>query len=215
MSAGEASLATSDALVESDVASLVQIVGRIVRARVANSTVAEDLVQETLMKVLAAADRVEPGMLEPYAIVTARNLVASMWKEQDRTAATSTGSSICRQTRRRTRSCSEARSRTAISAALERLSERDRQHPAGSRGRRAGHRVAGRRVGSDRRGGRRAAEPDPGPAAGGVPPRAAGRRAADTDSVDRCCSPCPAATGDGSGRWMPPGTCSSATSAPS
>ena len=36
------------------------------------------------MRVLAAAERVEPGMLEPYAIVTARNVVASMWREQDR-----------------------------------------------------------------------------------------------------------------------------------
>ena len=36
------------------------------------------------MKVLAAADRVEDGMLEPYAIATARNLVASTWKAQDR-----------------------------------------------------------------------------------------------------------------------------------
>jgi serine/threonine-protein kinase RsbT len=41
-------------------------------------------VQETLTRVLAAAARVEPGMLEPYAIVTARNVVTSLWREQDR-----------------------------------------------------------------------------------------------------------------------------------
>jgi RNA polymerase sigma factor (sigma-70 family) len=45
---------------------------------------AEDLVQETLVRVLAAAPRVEPGMLESYAIVTARNVVASLWRERDR-----------------------------------------------------------------------------------------------------------------------------------
>ena len=80
MSGGEAPLVASEPVVESDVASLIQIVGRVVRARVANAAVAEDLIQETLLKVLAAADRVEDGMLEPYAIATARNLVASMWK---------------------------------------------------------------------------------------------------------------------------------------
>lgn len=67
-----------------DVAALDPMVRRIIRARVSDPTVAEDLVQETLVRVLAAADRVEPGLLEPYAIVTARNVVASSWKQQDR-----------------------------------------------------------------------------------------------------------------------------------
>jgi serine/threonine-protein kinase RsbT len=70
--------------VEPDVAALMPMIRRIVYSRVANRTVAEDLVQETLVKVLGAAHRIEQGMLEPYAIVTARNVVASMWKEQDR-----------------------------------------------------------------------------------------------------------------------------------
>lgn len=69
---------------EQDVAALLPLVGRVVGARVADRATAEDLVQETLARVLAAADRVEPGMLEPYAIATARNLVATLWKETDR-----------------------------------------------------------------------------------------------------------------------------------
>jgi serine/threonine-protein kinase RsbT len=60
------------------------MVRRIVAARVSDSATADDLVQETLVRVLAAADRVEPGMLEPYAIVTARNVVASLWRDEDR-----------------------------------------------------------------------------------------------------------------------------------
>ncbi len=36
------------------------------------------------MRVLAKANRVAPSMLEPYAIVTAQNLVRSMWIERDR-----------------------------------------------------------------------------------------------------------------------------------
>jgi serine/threonine-protein kinase RsbT len=67
-----------------DLAALVPMVRRIVAARVDDRATAEDLVQETLVRVLAAADRVEPGMLEPYAIVTARNVIASLWREQDR-----------------------------------------------------------------------------------------------------------------------------------
>ncbi len=60
------------------------MVRRIVGARVGAHPAAEDLVQETLVRVLAASDRIEPGMLEPYAIVTTRNVIASMWREGDR-----------------------------------------------------------------------------------------------------------------------------------
>jgi RNA polymerase sigma factor (sigma-70 family) len=67
-----------------DVAALIPMVRRIIGARVSDQTAAEDLVQETLTRVLGAVDRVEPGMLEPYAIVTARNVVATLWKDKDR-----------------------------------------------------------------------------------------------------------------------------------
>src|SRR5512146_2941690 len=67
-----------------DVAGLIPIVRRVVAARIPDQATADDLVQETLARVLAAAGRVEPGMLEPYAIVTARNVVNSLWRDQDR-----------------------------------------------------------------------------------------------------------------------------------
>jgi RNA polymerase sigma factor (sigma-70 family) len=60
------------------------MIRRIVMARVGSHPEAEDLVQETLVKVLAAVDRIEPGMLEPYAIATARNVVATLWRQGDR-----------------------------------------------------------------------------------------------------------------------------------
>src|ERR687890_2380068 len=63
---------------------LIPIVRRIVAARVPDRATADDLVQETLARVLAAVGRIEPGMVEPYAIVTARNVVATMWQDQDR-----------------------------------------------------------------------------------------------------------------------------------
>jgi len=110
-----------------DVTALLPIVRRIVQARVSDRTVAEDLVQETLVKVLGAFDRIEPGMLEPYAIVTARNVVASMWKEKDRhrrnehrvvdlVPVDSPDVNLLRR-----------EERDAVSSALRRLSERDRQ----------------------------------------------------------------------------------------
>ena len=67
-----------------EVETLIPMVRRIVRARVGSHPAAEDLVQETLTRVLAASATVEPGMLEPYAIVTARNVIATMWRDTDR-----------------------------------------------------------------------------------------------------------------------------------
>ncbi len=67
-----------------DVEALIPMVRRIIASRVADHATADDLVQETLTRVLAAADRVAPGMLEPYAIATARNVVASNWRQLDR-----------------------------------------------------------------------------------------------------------------------------------
>lgn len=66
------------------VAELLPMLRRIVTARIGQHPAAEDLVQETLVRVLAARERIEPGMLEPYAITTVRNLMATMWRQQDR-----------------------------------------------------------------------------------------------------------------------------------
>ncbi|HET9646721.1 MAG TPA: sigma-70 family RNA polymerase sigma factor [Microlunatus sp.] len=70
--------------VDDAVTGLLPIVRRIVGSRVADAAQAEDLVQETLVNVLAKAHRIAPEMLEAYAIVTARNVVKSMWAQRDR-----------------------------------------------------------------------------------------------------------------------------------
>ncbi len=70
--------------IQPDAETLLPIVRRVVGARVREPQLAEDLVQETLARVLAAGPRIQPAMYEPYAITTARNLVASMWKEKER-----------------------------------------------------------------------------------------------------------------------------------
>ena len=67
-----------------DVDTLLPILRRVVGARVGNHPNAEDLVQEALARVLQHRNAIEDGMLEPYAITTARNLVATMWRDDAR-----------------------------------------------------------------------------------------------------------------------------------
>ena len=110
-----------------DVEALLPIVRRVVGSRVADQQLAEDLVQETLVRVLAASHRVQSAMFEPYAIATARNLVASMWKQQDRD----------RRHRHRIVDVDVVQTpdevlmageqRGAVARALDRLSDRDRR----------------------------------------------------------------------------------------
>jgi serine/threonine-protein kinase RsbT len=109
------------------VAALIPIVRRVVYARVANRSVADDVVQETLTKVLGAVHRVEPGMLESYAIVTARNLVASMWKEQDRHRRNKHRVVDLLPVEQPGEDLLRREEGDAVSSALSRLSERDRQ----------------------------------------------------------------------------------------
>ena len=69
----------SDAIVE-----LVPMLRKVIGSRVRDPHTVDDLVQETLARVMAARSRVEADTLAPYAAVTARNLVASMAKRNDR-----------------------------------------------------------------------------------------------------------------------------------
>lgn len=66
---------------------LVPVVRKVVAARIRNPEVVEDLVQETLARVMAARERVHGEDLAPYASVTARHLVASYAERNDRARA--------------------------------------------------------------------------------------------------------------------------------
>ncbi|PRY62646.1 serine/threonine-protein kinase RsbT [Knoellia remsis] len=68
---------------EPSAAELHLLVTRVVRARVGNHPAAEDLVQETVARVLAASDRIDGG-IEAYAVTTARNVIATMWRDEAR-----------------------------------------------------------------------------------------------------------------------------------
>jgi serine/threonine-protein kinase RsbT len=68
---------SAEAEIEDPILDLVPLIRRVVGARVKNPHQAEDLVQETLARVMAARSRVEGDTLAPYAVVTARNLIAT------------------------------------------------------------------------------------------------------------------------------------------
>jgi RNA polymerase sigma factor (sigma-70 family) len=67
-----------------DVVALAPLLRRVIGARVRDGQVVEDLVQETLTRVMATRQRLEPRTLAPYAVVTARNLTRSLASSQDR-----------------------------------------------------------------------------------------------------------------------------------
>ena len=110
-----------------EIAELIPMVRRIVRARVADHPAADDLVQETLVRVLGAVERIEPGMLEPYAIVTARHVVASLWKEQDRHRRNRHRVADLRLPESPDNGLLQGEDRDAVAQALRHLSDRERQ----------------------------------------------------------------------------------------
>ena len=67
-----------------EVVELIPVVRRVVAARVSDPTAVEDLVQETLTRVLPVERRLDATALAPYAIVTARNLVRSHARREER-----------------------------------------------------------------------------------------------------------------------------------
>lgn len=68
---------------DDEVLALVPVVRRVVGARVKDPHTVEDLTQETIARVVASRDRVQ-GNLAPYAIVTAKHLVAELAKRGER-----------------------------------------------------------------------------------------------------------------------------------
>lgn len=109
-----------------DVAALMPMVRRIVGARVTDPTAAEDLVQETLVRLLGALDRVDPDLLEPYAIVTARNVIASMWQDKDRHRRNQHRVVDLRPPASPDENLLAAEERAAVAQALSRLGSRER-----------------------------------------------------------------------------------------
>ncbi len=67
-----------------DIAALEPLVRRVVAARVADPHLVDDLVQETLARVLESRRSLEGGALVGYAVVSAQNLIASQGRAEQR-----------------------------------------------------------------------------------------------------------------------------------
>ena len=68
---------------DESIVDLVPLLRRVVAARIRDPHVVDDLVQEAIARVMAARSRVVGDALEPYAVATARNLVARHARSND------------------------------------------------------------------------------------------------------------------------------------
>ncbi len=123
--------------VQADVVDLATIVRRVLGARLSDPHDVEDLAQETLARVIEARPRITDDGLAAYAVVTARNLARSLGRDEARHRHNAhrivdlrTPSQPDEETLRREESA-------AVSAALEKLSPREKFAVIG-------HEVAGR-----------------------------------------------------------------------
>lgn len=71
------------------VVDLVPVLRRVVGARIKDPHTLDDLVQETLARLMSSSTRVDPDKLHHYAVVTARHVVASYAERNDRARRTS------------------------------------------------------------------------------------------------------------------------------
>jgi RNA polymerase sigma factor (sigma-70 family) len=69
---------------QEDILELEPLLRRVVAARVRDPDMVDDLVQEALARVIAVRGRLDDEAVTPYAIVTARNLVTSLAREEER-----------------------------------------------------------------------------------------------------------------------------------
>jgi len=102
------------------------IVRRVVASRVRDPHLVDDLVQETLAKVLGSWGRIDPATLIPYAITTARNVVASTWRQADTSSRNQHRVVDLLPADRPEDAVLGQESRDAVATALTHLSVRDR-----------------------------------------------------------------------------------------
>jgi serine/threonine-protein kinase RsbT len=118
---------TDAALPPDELLEVRTIVRRVIGSRVRDRHMVDDLVQETLTRVLASWDRIDPVTLVPYAITTARNVVASTWRQLDTTDRNLHRVVDLLPVERPEDAVLGREESEAVSSALTRLSDRDRE----------------------------------------------------------------------------------------
>ncbi|MCY4727126.1 sigma-70 family RNA polymerase sigma factor [Nocardioides sp. STR2] len=108
------------------VVELVPVLRRVVGARIKDPHTVEDLVQETLARLMSSSRRVDPDKLHQYAAVTARHVVATYAERNDRARNRSHLLADPSDAPPPTEDLLLQEDREFVAAALERLSAEDR-----------------------------------------------------------------------------------------
>jgi serine/threonine-protein kinase RsbT len=110
-----------------DPADLAALIRRVVARRVSSRDAVDDIVQETMARLLASSHRLDGRAIGPYAVVTARNLVASQWRRADTGKRHEHRLFDPRPATAPDEALLEREEADAIRAALDRLSPRERE----------------------------------------------------------------------------------------
>ena len=110
-----------------DIVELAPLLRRVIGARAHDRQLVEDLVQETLTRVMAARQRLEPRTLAPYAIVTARNLTRSLATSEDRSRRHAHRLIDLRESVLPEEEALRREERRAVTTALGKLSQHDQE----------------------------------------------------------------------------------------
>jgi RNA polymerase sigma factor (sigma-70 family) len=109
-----------------DVAAIEPVIRRVVAARVANPSDIDDLVQDSLERLLGAHNRLAPETVLPYGIVTARNVVSSHARTAARRATVAPLIADLREPDQPEDTVLASEAHTAMQAAVNRLSAEER-----------------------------------------------------------------------------------------
>jgi RNA polymerase sigma factor (sigma-70 family) len=109
------------------VVDLLPLLRRIAEARVRDPDTVEDVVQETVKRVIEVQDRLAPGALSSYAVVTLRNLMLSLERQSEVHARHAHRLIEPREPERPDEVAMKEEERQAVAAALTRLPFRDRE----------------------------------------------------------------------------------------
>jgi RNA polymerase sigma factor (sigma-70 family) len=105
---------------------ITQIVRRVTASRIPDRDTADEIVQETIARLLASRDRLDDAAALPYAIVIARNLIASHWRSNEVDQRNQHRLLDRGESEQPDDGVVEQAESEAIRAALERLSPRER-----------------------------------------------------------------------------------------
>jgi RNA polymerase sigma factor (sigma-70 family) len=111
---------------ESVMVDLLPVLRRVVGARIKDPHTVDDLVQETLARLMSSARRIDPDKLHHYAAVTARHVVASYAERNDRARNRSHLLAEVEDVEPPTEGLLRQEDEEFVSAALARLSAADR-----------------------------------------------------------------------------------------